>query len=90
MFTLLDDRVSRKQLGSLAAIDFRLTALARLVDERGGRGFTYPRGAGGLEMVHPSPVRRAREEPLVEHGNQLASYVDNLQRRLLGLTQPHC
>lgn len=90
VFALLDDRVAPDQLGPLtAAIDFRLTALARLIDERGGRGFTLPGGEQGLEMIHPDLVRCAAEEPLIEKGNKLAFDVDSFQRRLLGVTEPH-
>lgn len=90
VFALLDERVARDQLGPLtAAIDFRLTALARLIDEQGGRGFTLPGDEQGLQMIHPDLVRCAAEEPLIEQDNHLAFDVKSFQRRLLSVTKPH-
>lgn len=88
VFALLDDRVSRDQLGPLtAAIDFRLIALARLVDEEGARGFTVPGGQQGLEMIHPDLVRCAAEELLIERGSEVAFDAENFRKRLLAITE---
>ena len=87
VFALLEDRVAQSQLGPLAAaIDFRLTALARLIEEQGGRGFTISGGTQGLEMVHPDLVRCAAEEPMIERDSEVAFDKGSFQRRLLAIT----
>ena len=73
----------------LLAIDFRLTALARLIDARGGRGFTRPGSEVGMDWVHADLVRCAAEEPIIEdEAKQPAFDPDRFEQRLLAICEP--
>lgn len=89
MFELLDEHGFRgKRRAELSlALDFRLTALARLTDAQGGRGFTRPGSEKGMDWVHADLVRCAAEEPLVERDDQPMFDIESFQRRLLTITE---
>lgn len=78
----------KKRVDLSVAIDFRLTALARLTKARGGRGFTIPGREEGMDWVHPDLVRCAAEEPLIEdEAEQSAFDLDRFEQRLLGICE---
>ena len=90
IFELLNERGYRgKKRGTLSiAIDFRATALARLIESRGGRGLTRSGSEAGMDWVHVDFVRCAAEEPLVEdHAQQPAFDADRFEQRLLSLCE---
>jgi hypothetical protein len=89
MFELLNKRGFRgKRRADLSlAIDFRLTALARLTDAQGGRGFTRPGNEHGMDWIHTDLVRCAAEEPLSEQDDQPTFDIDSFEQRLLAITE---
>lgn len=90
IFDLLNGRGYRgkKRAALSVAIDFRLTALARLIDARGGRGFTMPGREEGMDWVHADLVRCAAEEPVVEdEARQPAFDADRFEQRLLAICE---
>lgn len=90
MFNLLNERGYRgkKRAALSVAIDFRLTALARLIDARGGRGFTMPGREEGMDWVHANLVRCAAEEPVVEDEVRQPGFdADRFEQRLLPICE---
>lgn len=78
-----------RKRGDLAmAINFRLMALARLMEAGGGRGWTAP-GQDGCTFVHEELVRAAAEEPMVEVDAELQFDAETFHRRLLALAEMH-
>ena len=78
-----------RKRGDLAmAINFRLMALARLMEHGGGRGWTAP-GKDGCTFVHDELVRTAAEEPMIEVDGELQFDGDSFHRRLLALAAMH-
>jgi hypothetical protein len=78
-----------EQRGDLAmAINFRLMALARLMEKGGGRGWTAP-GKEGCTFVHEELVQAAAEEPMIEVESQITFDPESFHRRLLALAEPH-
>ncbi|WP_156652628.1 hypothetical protein [Methylobacterium sp. Leaf86] len=61
--------------GDLAmAINFRLTALARLVQGDQVRGWTLPGDTEGLTYLHADVLKAAAKEPLVEDDKGQAAF----------------
>ncbi|MFC3713054.1 hypothetical protein ACFOMD_10750 [Sphingoaurantiacus capsulatus] len=87
IFRLLADRGYSQEGGALAtAISLRLTALALLARENGGRGFTMPGDEDGMDWVHADLVRCAAEEPLVEGDDEQAVFNRrSFEQRLLSI-----
>jgi hypothetical protein len=78
-----------RERGDLAmAINFRLMALARLMEKGGGRGWTMP-GNEGCTFVHEELVQAAAEEPMIEVDAQITFDPESFHRRLLALAEPH-
>ena len=88
LFKMLDRKGLSAQRADLAlAIDFRLTALARLMQDRQVRGWTLPAGQAGADFVHPNLIRAAAEEPVIEDANgQPAFDPESFRNRVLLLT----
>jgi len=78
----------RQRTDLALAVSFRLQALARLMEDGGGRGWTLP-GEPGCTFVHEELVRAAAEEPMIEVNNQVAFDPMSLHRRLLALAEMH-
>jgi hypothetical protein len=89
LFKMLDRRgLGRKRADLAIAIDFRLTALARLLQDRQVRGWTLPAGHDGADFVHPDLIRAAAEEPVIEDANgQPAFDPESFRNRVLRLTE---
>lgn len=78
-----------RERGELAmALSFRFRALAQLMENGGGRGWTTP-GKDGCTFVHGELVRAAAEEPLIEVGNRVEFAPESFHRRLLALAEVH-
>jgi hypothetical protein len=88
LFKMLDRRgLGRKRADLAIAIDFRLTALARLLQDRQVHGWTLPAGHDGADFVHPDLIRAAAEEPVIEDANgQPAFDPKRFRDRVLRLT----
>jgi hypothetical protein len=88
LFKMLDRRgLGRKRADLAIAIDFRLTALSRLLQDRQVRGWTLPAGHDGADFVHPDLIRAAAEEPVIEDANgQPAFDPESFRNRVLRLT----
>lgn len=90
MFDLLNGRGYRvkKRADLSVAIDFRLAALARLIDARGGRGFTMLGREENMDWVHADLVRCAAEEPVIDdEAYQPAFDADRFEQRLLAICE---
>ncbi|CAN5749292.1 hypothetical protein BH11PSE6_BH11PSE6_25920 [soil metagenome] len=73
----------------LLAIDFRLTALSRLIEARGGLGFTRPGSETGMDWVHADLVRCAAEEPIIEDAAKQPAFDPvRFEQRLLAICEP--
>jgi hypothetical protein len=85
LFELLDRKGLDRNRGSLAiAIDFRLTALARLHSDKILRGWSMPGTEPGMDYVHGDLVKAAAEEPLIEDAQGQATFdVESFRRRVL-------
>lgn len=68
LFRLLEEKgFTGNRLSDLAlAINFRLTALARLVKGDQVRGWTLPGDEAGAIFLHVDVLKAAAEEPLIE------------------------
>jgi hypothetical protein len=88
IFEMLDRKGFGKKCADLVlAIDYRLTALARLLQEHQVRGWTLPAGDQGADFVHRDLVRAAAEEPVIEDENGYAAFnPESFQARVLRLT----
>jgi hypothetical protein len=85
LFELLDKKKLGRDRAALAlAIDFRLTALARLHDKDVLRGWSMPGNEPGVEFIHADLVLAAAEEPVIEDAaGQVAFDPKSFRRRLL-------
>ena len=85
LFELLDRKGFGKDRGALAvAIDFRLTALARLQKDEALRGWSMPGGEPGMDYIHADLVKAAAEEPVIEDAaGQAAFDAESFRRRVL-------
>lgn len=88
IFELLEERgFQGRQIAELTvAIEFRLTALARLTTAHGGRGFIHPGREPGMRRVAADLVRCAAEEPLVNLDDEPTFNIDSFELRLLAIT----
>ena len=85
LFELLDEKGLNKKRAELAtAIDFRLTALAKLHDDFVLRAWTMPGEKEGMDYVHATLLEAVAEEPLVEDGEGQVSFdTESFRRRVL-------
>lgn len=89
LFEFLDNKglggKDRKMLA--VAIDFRVTALARLQKDAGLRAWSMPGQEPGVVSISFDMLRAAADEPLVEDAaGQAAFDLDSFKRRLLAIT----
>lgn len=85
LFQLLDQKAPGQDRAALAiAIDFRLTALARLQRDEPLRGWTLPGNELGMQVIHADLVKAAANEPLIENlAGEAAFDADSFRRRVL-------
>jgi len=91
VFELLKSKGLRgRRIGSLAtAIDFRLTALARLDHAGGLRGWSVPQRERGLSSLSVEALKVAADEPLIENAQGKAAFdAERFRRRILANVQP--
>ncbi len=90
LFELLDDKGLQDDRADISiAIDFRLTALARLLAAQEALGWTIPGSETGMELIHPSLVRGAAEEPLIGDANHQPAFdPESFRQRVLTVTDP--
>jgi hypothetical protein len=69
------------------AIHFRLSALAQLLRDGGGRGFSVM-VEPGRRRISEELVRCAAEEPLLDRDGPVSFDPDSFHRRLLSIAQP--
>lgn len=88
-FELLDRKDLQDQRRDIAmSIDFRLTAMGRLIAAKEAYGWTQPGTEDGMELIHPSLVYAAAEDPLIEDSDHQASFgPDSFRRRVLAITK---
>jgi len=72
----------RERLDMGVAVNFRFLALARLMDEGGGRGWTIPVREEGYTLIP-----NAAEEPMIEVGEEVRFDPESFQRRVLALAE---
>jgi len=71
------------------AINFRLTALARLERDAALRGWSMPRRESGARSISGDAVRAAAEEQLIENAEKQAVFdVESFRRRVLSIAEP--
>lgn len=89
LFQYLDDKGLQKKRGELAmAIDFRLTALARLQSDQALRGWTLPGTEAGMDYIHADLLKAAADEPVIEDEQKQAAFdVESFRRRVLGIAE---
>ena len=89
LFDLLRDRgFTGARYGDLAiAINFRLTALARLVPSYAANGWTLPGRDGAIPLPADVLVEAAAEQTLVEDVDGVVFDVDDFARRVLQLAE---
>lgn len=78
--------LERQRADLSLAISFRLQALAALMQESGGRGWTLP-GEPGCTFIHEELIRCAAEEPMIEVDGQVTFDADSFHRRLRALAE---
>jgi|GEM_PF-974544 len=84
IFELLERKGLNEDRGALAtAIDFRLTALARLQKDNALHGWTMPGTEAGMDYIHADLLKAAAEEPLIEKHGQAVFDVQSFQNRVL-------
>ncbi|HVB17335.1 MAG TPA: hypothetical protein VNF04_12430 [Stellaceae bacterium] len=91
IFELLKSKGMRAdRIASLAtAIDFRLTALARLERDAALRGWSIPRQEPGASSISVDVLKAAAEEPLIENIEGKATFdADRFRRRILANVEP--
>jgi len=91
VFELLKRRGLRgPKITSVAtAIDFRLTALARLEHDAALRGWSVPRQQPGVSSISIEAMTAAAEEPLIEDAEGKAAFdAGRFRRRVLANAQP--
>jgi hypothetical protein len=77
------DRKSLKGPDLLLAIDFRLIALARLMESHDVRAWVMTGEPAGPSSVHADPIRAAAAEPVIETANQPTFDPDSFRARVL-------
>jgi hypothetical protein len=89
MFELLDSKGLGKDRADLAmAIDFRLSALARMQKDKVLRGWTMPGAEAGMDYIHADLLKAAAEEPLIEDSKGQAVFdVQKFRNRVLANAQ---
>ena len=91
VFELLKSKGLRgSRIASLAtAIDFRLTALARLEHDAALRGWSVPRPEPGVSSISIEAIEAAAEEPLIENAEGKAAFnAERFRRRILANVEP--
>lgn len=86
IFELLNEKgVPTREIAPLAtAIDFRLTALARLHRDAALKGWTMPGLEPGAVSISAELLRVAADEPLIENDEEQAAFdVESFRRRVL-------
>ena len=85
LFELLDSKNLNEDRGLLSmAIDFRLTALARLEHDAALRGWSLPGTEPGMISISFDVLKAVAEEPLIENAEQQAAFdLDSFRRRVL-------
>jgi hypothetical protein len=86
IFELLRSKGLRtNKMAALAtAIDFRLTALARLQRGAALRGWSMPGQEPGAVSISVGVLKAAAEEPLIENAEERAAFdVESFRRRVL-------
>jgi hypothetical protein len=80
---------SANKIAALAtAIDFRLTALARLEQEAALRGWSISQG-GGVSSISADALKAAAEEPLIENAKGKATFdAERFRQRVLTHAEP--
>ena len=68
------------------AVNFRLMALAKLIDTHGAAGWTMP-GDDGAVLIHTEVVERAADQPLVEANGDICFDSEEFTNSLLLHTQ---
>jgi len=88
IFQLLDEKAPKGNRGDLSiAIEFRLEALARLIEADATRGWTMP-GAEGATSIDLDLLTAAAREKLIEGPDGHAAFdPDSFQQRVLRLTE---
>jgi hypothetical protein len=82
-------RSDRKIAALATAIDFRLTALARLQRDAVLRGWSMPGRESGAISISIDALKVAADEPLIENAEKQAAFdADSFRRRLLSITEP--
>jgi hypothetical protein len=80
---------ARKIAGLAAAIDCRLTALARLERDAALRGWTMPGLEAGAVSISTAVLEAAAKEPLIEDAEGQAAFdMERFRRRLLRSAEP--
>jgi hypothetical protein len=80
---------ARKIAGLAAAIDYRLSAVARLERVAALRGWTMPRPEAGAISISTAVLEAAAKEPLIQDAEGQAAFeVDRFRRRLLRAADP--
>ncbi|SCW90754.1 hypothetical protein SAMN02927900_06489 [Rhizobium mongolense subsp. loessense] len=89
LFRFLDDKGLKRQKRELAmAIDFRLTALARLNGDKALSGWTLPGSEPGQDFIHENLLKAAALEPVVEDEYRQAAFnAESFQRRVLAFSK---
>jgi hypothetical protein len=91
IFELLKSKGMRtRKIAALAtAIDFRLTALARLQRDASLRGWSMPGQQPGAISISVDALKIAADEPLIENAEKQAAFdAENFRRRLFAVTEP--
>jgi hypothetical protein len=91
IFELLKRKgVRGRRMTALAeAIDFRLSALARLQRDAVLRGWSVPTEDPGAISIAFDALKIAADEPLIENAEKRAAFdPDSFRRRLLAITEP--
>jgi hypothetical protein len=91
VFELLKSKGLRaNRIASLAtAIDFRLTALARLQQDAGLRGWSMPGQEPGAVSISTDVLKAVAEEPLIENAEGQAAFdAESFKRRILANAEP--
>jgi hypothetical protein len=91
LFELLKSKgIRTNRIASLAtAIDFRLTALARLERDAALRGWSMPGQEPGAGLISGDAIKAAAEEPLIENAEKQAAFdAESFRRRVLSIAEP--
>jgi hypothetical protein len=91
VFELLKSKGLRDQkIASLAtAVDFRLTALARLDHDGDLRGWSVPQKQPGMSSISVEALKVAADEPLIENAEGKAGFdSERFRRRILANAEP--